>query len=103
MLPTLDFHNSSLHQYIISIYYSSILLVHIGYGDVAPTQTSEMFLNIIIMIIGVFVYSFLIGEIAATIQSDDTRLSAYTQRLKKMRNFFDVYEIQDSTRHYVCL
>ena len=45
--PSMDLYHSTIDQYIVSLYYSTVTLVGVGYGEIWPrTNVSFDFVNI---------------------------------------------------------
>jgi hypothetical protein len=58
--------NASLEeQYIASLYWSVVTCTTVGYGDILPTNGYELFWGMIIIVIGVAVFSFVLGDLAS--------------------------------------
>ena len=45
------------------MYFSLTILSTVGYGDYCPISASEMFVSVFIMLMGVAVFSWIMGEI----------------------------------------
>ncbi len=58
---------SSVHNYIISLYWAAATTTSTGYGDVTAVNTSERIVALIAMVIGLILYGYILGAIAATI------------------------------------
>ena len=51
--------------YLASLYFIITTLSTVGFGDIVPVNDTERALCIVIMIVGVFFYSYTIGSITA--------------------------------------
>lgn len=58
-------------QFLVSVYWSYVTLVSIGYGDITPVSIEERLYSIFWMIIGVGLYSYLIGFVITMIKEID--------------------------------
>ena len=59
--------SSSLHNYILSVYWASATLTSVGYGDVKAYNMQEKALALVAMLIGVCLYGYCLGYIAAAL------------------------------------
>ena len=58
--------------YLICLYWAIKTLTTVGYGDITPQNPQERIYASIIMIAGIFIYSYIIGAVANVIQSLDS-------------------------------
>ena len=64
--PVLDL-SSSWNIYVISLYWSVTTLTSIGYGDVVPGTMVEYIVATLLMFIGSFLYTYIIGTVAGIV------------------------------------
>lgn len=62
---------STSMQYLVSLYYTITTITTVGYGDISGVTPLEKVLCIIIMIVGVIVFSFASGALASIFASYD--------------------------------
>lgn len=67
----MDYDNFEL--YMISLYWAIMTLTSVGYGDVIPVNTDEKILCCIVMIGGIFMYSYIVGSFTNLITNLDSR------------------------------
>ena len=72
---------SDLDMYIIALYWTVTTLVTVGYGDICATNTSERIYVTVIMIIGIFMYSYTVSSISTIISTLDTRKAKLNSKL----------------------
>ena len=65
----LSINNSALHDYVISLYWSTTTMTTVGYGDITPYNDRDKILAIIAMIVGTLLYGYILGAVAATLTS----------------------------------
>lgn len=65
----LNINNSALHDYVTSLYWSTTTMTTVGYGDITPYNDIDKLLAITAMIVGILLYGYILGAIAATLTS----------------------------------
>lgn len=78
---------SFAHQYLRSIYWTVTTLTTIGYGDIVPITNSQTIYTILIMLTGVGVYGYVIGNIANLMSNLDIVHSSHAKRMEKVNAF----------------
>jgi voltage-gated potassium channel len=58
-------------NYLRALYWSITTLATVGYGDITPSTNTEMLYAILVMILGVGVYGYVIGNVAALLANID--------------------------------
>ena len=99
--PALDIVHSIADQYILCFYWSTAILVSVGYGDIHAYTLSEMLFATFIMISGTVFYSFILGGLSASIQTDDSRRGSYKEKISDIKKFFKVYNVSHYTEDQV--
>lgn len=64
--------SGNLQTYLISMYYVTQTFTTVGYGDVNPSSTGERMFAVLMMLIGVFSFSFASGSLASIMQNVDS-------------------------------
>ena len=75
--------DSRLRKYMLSIYWSMMTMVTVGYGDVVPNTTIERIFATCVLLIGAIMYATIFGSVAIVLQNLDI-----AQR--NLDNLFDV-------------
>ena len=99
--PALDIFHSVRDQYIVSYYWATATLVSVGYGDIHASTLTEMLCATFIMISGTVFYSFILGGMSASIQTDDQRRGSYKEKISDIKKFFKVYDVSQYTEDQV--
>jgi hypothetical protein len=71
--------------YIRSLYWTITTMTTVGYGDITPHLNYEYIFTILIMIIGAFLYAFVIGNIASLISSLDVQKAQYKSKMHSIK------------------
>lgn len=68
-----DLHDSPpFHQFTVAFYFAVMTITTVGYGDVTPTNQTEYLVVTVVMIIGGFLWAYVIGGICTVVGSMDT-------------------------------
>jgi hyperpolarization activated cyclic nucleotide-gated potassium channel 2 len=96
---------SSEELYIISFYWTLTTVTTVGYGDVNAGTTFERIYNLLIMSLGVLMYSFAIGSLSSIVSTLDAKTAEMNQKLQilsSIRKEFDLdQEIYDKVRKVI--
>ncbi|MBL7999612.1 MAG: cyclic nucleotide-binding domain-containing protein [Candidatus Kapabacteria bacterium] len=78
---------TALSHYIWSFYYATTTLATVGYGDITPQTDPERIFAIVIMLIGMVMYAYLIGNIATLLNRIDPARVHYEENLDRVHAF----------------
>jgi CRP-like cAMP-binding protein len=67
--------------YVVSFYWSITTLATVGYGDIRATNSTEMIICSFVMLIGIFLYSYVISSITSLIGNLDVRKSKLSKKM----------------------
>ncbi len=73
--------------YIKALYWTITTLTTIGYGDITPSNNSQMIYAMFIEILGAGMYGFIIGNIANLITNIDTAKALFREKLERINTF----------------
>ncbi|MGC9525818.1 MAG: ion transporter [Limnospira sp.] len=74
-------------QYMKSLYWSITTLTTVGYGDITPTSNREIAFTLVVMILGVSMYAFIIGNVASVIGNLDASQTRFREKLDQVQSY----------------
>ncbi|MFO7029822.1 cyclic nucleotide-binding protein [Limnospira fusiformis CCALA 023] len=74
-------------QYMKSLYWSITTLTTVGYGDITPTSNLEIAFTLVVMILGVSMYAFIIGNVASVVSSLDASQARFREQLDQVQSY----------------
>lgn len=101
-----DAGRSAGDQYIRALYWCLATIATIGYGDYVPSHDSnpQIIYTIVVMVFGVGMYGYIIGNIASLIANLDVARAAYQKKMEETNEFLRArripQEIQTRVRDY---
>ncbi len=85
--PTFLADKDSITRYIRSLYWSVTTLTTIGYGDIVPTTNIQTVYTMGVMIVGVGIYGYVIGNIASILSNVDIARIKFQEKLDTINSF----------------
>lgn len=80
-------------EYITSLYWCMQTITTVGYGDVTPPTVMHKIYAMLVMLFGVGVYGFVIGNIANILLKRDPSRTQFLNNLERLRSFVNFREI----------
>jgi len=76
-------------QYLRGVYWCVTTIATIGYGDYTPNHNSNLQIvyTIAVMVFGVGMYGYIIGNVASLIANLDTARAAYQEKMEEINDF----------------
>jgi hypothetical protein len=74
-------------QYIRSLYWVVTTVATVGYGDILPANDFEYLFATGVMLLGAFMYAFIIGNIANLVRNLDADRARYFQRVESIGTY----------------
>lgn len=76
--------NSISSNYITALYWTTTTLTTVGYGDIVPHSNFEKLYSVVVMIIGVGLYGYLIGNVVSVITKRDPTHEHFISNLENL-------------------
>ncbi len=93
--------NDGLTLYIRSLYWSVVTLTTVGYGDIVPTNNLETLYSMMVMIVGVGVYGYVIGNVAHILASRDPAKVAFQNNMEQLKAFVRYRDLPDELQYKI--
>jgi voltage-gated potassium channel len=74
--------------YLQAVYWCITTLTTVGYGDITPSTQAQMLYTMLVMVLGVGVYGYVIGNVANVLSKIDTIKANYQSSLDRLAGFF---------------
>lgn len=88
-------------QYLHSLYWSITTLTTVGYGDITPQNNVELIFTFTVMFLGVSLYAFIIGNVAAIISNLDASKNRFRDKLGQVQSYMGERKIPRSLQKNV--
>jgi voltage-gated potassium channel len=79
--------------YIKAIYWAVTTLATVGYGDITPKTTTEMVYAIFVMLLGMVLYGYVVGNIANLLSNLDANRKRYYEQSEQISAFMQSRKI----------
>ncbi len=90
--------------YLRALYWTVTTLTTVGYGDIVPQTNGQTIYTMVIMILGVGVYGYVIGNVSSLLANMDISKANYRKKMEEINAFLKYKEIpptlQDRVRSY---
>lgn len=73
--------------YITALYWAGMTLTTIGFGDITPETSAQRVYVTCVMLVGGFMYGYIIGAVSALLASAGERRHKFFNTMKKLNHF----------------
>jgi hypothetical protein len=74
-------------RYLRALYWCITTLATVGYGDITPSSNSQMVYAMVVMLLGVGVYGYVIGNVATLLANIDLAKTHYRENMERLAAF----------------
>lgn len=87
--------------YIKSLYWAVVTLTTVGYGDIVPATNAETAFSMLVMVFGVGVYGYVIGNIANILVNRDPAKMAFQENIEQLKAFVKYRDLPTNLQHRI--
>ena len=98
---TLNYSDSNKRKYLTGFYFSLTTILTVGYGDVTPLNKNERLYSIILMIIGVCLYSCVLSILSSLFEDFQNKERNNKKNFYLLDDLRDIYHIPNDIYHKV--
>src|SRR5262245_31487328 len=80
-------------RYLRALYWSITTLATIGYGDLTPTTDAQIVFTMVVMLLGVAVYGYVIGNVTSLLANIDLAKRHYRENMERLGAFMHYRDI----------
>ncbi len=93
------FSTDFVELYISSLYFNLVTIYSIGYGDITPVNTIEKIWVCILMMMGSFLYSYVVSSLSTIFSNTTDKYNKYKEKLKVLQSISDEYNLSQNLHH----
>ncbi|CAK4671621.1 unnamed protein product [Aphanomyces euteiches] len=82
-----DYSHAVTLQYLSSLYWAIVTMATIGYGDIVPKTKNELIIAMFVMVIGVSMFGYIVGNITALVDNLNASGRMQSERLTMLKEY----------------
>lgn len=91
-----DLQNADFSEiYLASFYFTHTTVFSVGYGDITSKSIEERLFNLLLMILGVFLFSFALTALSNVIKTSAEKLKYYHENMQYLNDVGKTHEINN--------
>ncbi|RQM22402.1 hypothetical protein B5M09_008796 [Aphanomyces astaci] len=92
-----DHPNMVTLQYLSSLYWAIVTMTTVGYGDITPKTKTELIIAMFVMIIGVSMFGYVIGNITSLVDNINASSRMQSQHITTLKEYVIVRNLPKHT------
>ncbi len=92
----IDLNLDDVSNYLKSMYWTITTITTVGYGDITPQTNMQTIFTICVEILGIGIYSYLIGNIAGLLTKKDPAKAKYLENMERLQALVSMRKIPRS-------
>jgi len=93
-----DAHNAPICVYALSLYWSVVTFVTVGYGDLAPQNLAEYCLCTVTILFSGYVWAYVVGSVVHYLSNLDPDASHWKQKMDDLNNLMENMQLPAELR-----
>ncbi|KAL4458838.1 hypothetical protein ABPG75_013703 [Micractinium tetrahymenae] len=89
---------STAAQYIYSLYFATITLATVGYGDIHAYSPVEAGFVVVIVFFNIFYFAYLIGSVTLLVVKGDERVGKYREQMQHLTSYAELNDLPQELR-----
>lgn len=87
--------------YLGALYWCVTTLTTVGYGDITPSTPPQAIYTMVVMLLGVGVYGYVIGNVASLLSKLDSVQAQYVTTMERLEAFLRYRHVPEHLQHHI--